>query len=121
MAPLLYITAFFTTVFILLCACRAEVDLQTYSNNVQSLSEPAKRESPTRDQLGDSELLDIVLVASVDGKFHALNRTTGHTLWSMSSFSSSSTTVSPPSSLAPLVRTHHIDQDPDLTDDDAYK
>ncbi|KAJ7779575.1 hypothetical protein B0H14DRAFT_3894141 [Mycena olivaceomarginata] len=121
MAPLLYITAFFTTVFVLLCACRAEVDLQTYTNNVQSLSEPAKRESPTRDQLGDSELLDIVLVASVDGKFHALNRTTGHTLWSMSSFSSSSTTVSPPSSLAPLVRTHHIDQDPDLTDDNAYQ
>jgi serine/threonine-protein kinase/endoribonuclease IRE1 len=65
-----------------------------------------------------SELLEIVLVASVDGKFHALNRTTGHTLWSMSSFSSSSSmTVSPPSSLAPLVRTRHIDQDPDLTDD----
>ncbi|KAJ7326429.1 hypothetical protein DFH08DRAFT_816747 [Mycena albidolilacea] len=121
MAPLLYITAFFTTVFILLCACRAEVDLQTYTNNVQSLSEPAKRETPTPDQLGDSELLDIVLVASVDGKFHALNRTTGHTLWSMSSFSSSSTTVSPPSSLAPLVRTRHIDQDPDLTDDNAYQ
>jgi serine/threonine-protein kinase/endoribonuclease IRE1 len=39
----------------------------------------------------------------------------------MSSFSSSSTTVSPPSSLAPLVRTHHIDQDPDLTDDNAYQ
>ncbi|KAJ7779583.1 hypothetical protein B0H14DRAFT_3507763 [Mycena olivaceomarginata] len=73
MAPF-YITAFFTTVFVLLCACRAEVDLQTYTNNVRSLSEPAKRESPTRDQLGDSELLDIVLVASVDGKFHAFNR-----------------------------------------------
>ncbi|KAJ7805608.1 hypothetical protein B0H14DRAFT_1594481 [Mycena olivaceomarginata] len=119
MAPLLYITAFFTTVFVLLYACRAVVDLQTFT--VQSLSEPAKRESPTPDQLGDSEILDIVLVASVDSKFHALNRTTGHTLWSMSSFSSSSAIFSPPSSLAPLVRTHHINQDPDLTDDNAYK
>jgi serine/threonine-protein kinase/endoribonuclease IRE1 len=36
----------------------------------------------------------------------------------MSSFSfSSSTTVSSPLSLAPLVRTRHVDQDPDLTDD----
>jgi serine/threonine-protein kinase/endoribonuclease IRE1 len=34
-----------------------------------------------------------------------------------SSSSSSSTTVSSPSSLAPLVCTRHIDQDPDLTDD----
>ncbi|KAJ7805613.1 hypothetical protein B0H14DRAFT_3771264 [Mycena olivaceomarginata] len=86
-----------------------------------------KPPGPTKqalDPLADSELLDIVLVASVNGKFHALNRTTGHTLWSMSSFSSSSsTTVSPPLSLAPLVHTRHIDQDPDLTDDylDAYQ
>ncbi|KAJ7805578.1 hypothetical protein B0H14DRAFT_3153366 [Mycena olivaceomarginata] len=80
-----------------------------------NVSGPAKQPDPLAD---NSELLDIVLLASVDGKFHALNRTTGHTLWSMLSFSSSSsTTVSPPSSLAPLVRTRHIDQDLDLTDD----
>ncbi|KAJ7809377.1 hypothetical protein B0H14DRAFT_3759782 [Mycena olivaceomarginata] len=35
-----------------------------------------------------------------------------HTLWSMLSFSSSSSTA-----VSPLVRTCHIDQDPDLTDD----
>ncbi|KAJ7788068.1 hypothetical protein B0H14DRAFT_3577815 [Mycena olivaceomarginata] len=66
-----------------------------------NVSGPAKQP----DRLADnSELLDMVLLASVDGKLHALNRTTGHTLWSMSSFSSSSsTTVSPPSSLAPLT------------------
>ncbi|KAJ7805587.1 hypothetical protein B0H14DRAFT_2611242 [Mycena olivaceomarginata] len=70
------------------------------------VSGPAKQPDPLAD---NSELLDIVLLASVDGKFHALNRTTGHTLWSMSSSSSSSsTTVSPPLSLAPL--------DLDLTD-----
>ncbi|KAJ7765527.1 hypothetical protein B0H14DRAFT_3895255 [Mycena olivaceomarginata] len=80
-----------------------------------NMSGPAKQRDPLAD---NSELLDIVLLASVDGRFHALNRTTGHTLWSMLlSSSSSSTTVSPPSSLAPLVRTRHIDQDPDLTDD----
>ncbi|KAJ7326430.1 hypothetical protein DFH08DRAFT_968323 [Mycena albidolilacea] len=78
--------------------------------NKNKLSGPTKQ---APDPLAYSKLLDIVLVASVDGKFHALNRTTGHTLWSISlSSSSSSTTVSP------LVRTHHIDHDPDLTDDD---
>ncbi|KAF8208276.1 hypothetical protein K438DRAFT_1574766 [Mycena galopus ATCC 62051] len=119
MAPLLCIIIFVLTV---LCACCAEVvDLRSsQTSNVQSLSGPASRES-SPDPLGDSELLDIVLVASVDGKFHALNRTTGHTLWSMSSFASSSTSVSQPSTLEPLVRTQHIDQDPDLTDDNAYQ
>ncbi|KAJ7625014.1 hypothetical protein DFH06DRAFT_1142336 [Mycena polygramma] len=120
MAHLFYITAFLS----LLLACWAEiVNLRTPQTSVQSLSGPAKRESPNPDPLGDSDLLDIVLVASVDGKFHALNRTTGHSLWSMSSFASStpSRTVSEPSTLAPLVRTSHIDHDPDLTDDGAYQ
>ncbi|KAJ6481659.1 hypothetical protein C8R45DRAFT_905022 [Mycena sanguinolenta] len=115
---------FFTTIFLLtlfLACCAEIVDLRTpKTSNVQSLSGPTKRETPIQDPLGDSELLDIVLVASVDGKFHALNRTTGHTLWSMSSFASSSAGVPQPSTLAPLVRTQHIDQDPDLTDDNAY-
>ncbi|CAA7269916.1 unnamed protein product [Cyclocybe aegerita] len=68
----------------------------------------------------DYELLDIVLVASVDGKFHALNRTSGHELWSMSSFATT-TSVSAPSSLAPLVRTSHpsVDALDDLDDEDA--
>ncbi|KAF9000543.1 hypothetical protein BDZ89DRAFT_695635 [Hymenopellis radicata] len=66
----------------------------------------------------DVELLDIVLVASVDGKFHAMNRTSGQTLWSMSSFSSPKGTPVP-STLAPLVRTIHNDHDPDLVDDDT--
>ncbi|KAJ7798730.1 hypothetical protein B0H14DRAFT_3543993, partial [Mycena olivaceomarginata] len=79
-----------------------------------NVSGPAKQPDPLAD---NSELLDIVLLASVDGKFHALNRTTGHTLWSMSSFSSSSSmTVSPLSSLVPLVCMRYINQDPDLTD-----
>ncbi len=73
---------------------------------------------PTQDMPeSDAELLDIVLVASVDGKFHAMNRTSGQTLWSMSSFSSPKGTPVP-STLAPLVRTIHNDYDPDLVDDD---
>ncbi|KAF8607337.1 hypothetical protein BDV93DRAFT_603948 [Ceratobasidium sp. AG-I] len=32
---------------------------------------------------GDVKLLDIVLAASIDGHFHALNRTTGELIWSM--------------------------------------
>ena len=63
----------------------------------------------------DYDLLDIILVASVDGKFHALNRTSGATLWSMSSFATT-TSVSAPSSLAPLVRTQHVEQNPDTDD-----
>ncbi|KAJ7481584.1 hypothetical protein FB451DRAFT_131660 [Mycena latifolia] len=63
------------------------------------------------DPLQDAELLDILLVASVDGNFHALNRTTGHTLWSMPS---SAPCASQPT-LAPLIRTSVPDgapQDP---------
>ena len=33
------------------------------------------------------ELLDVCVVASVDGKLHALNRTSGRVLWTMSSSS----------------------------------
>ncbi|KAJ7094035.1 hypothetical protein B0H15DRAFT_776404 [Mycena belliarum] len=118
MAPLLYLTAF---LFTLLLACHAEI-INMRTSNVHSLSGPtSKRDGPSSDPLGDSELLDIVLVASVDGKFHALNRTTGRSLWSMGSYALSGTGVTQPSALAPLVRTSHIDQDPDLTDDNAYQ
>ncbi|KAJ7507249.1 hypothetical protein B0H11DRAFT_2153641 [Mycena galericulata] len=119
MAPLLYITAFLLT--LALACCAEVVNLRTsHSASVQSLSAPTKRDSPHLDPLGESELLDIVLVASVDGKFHALNRTTGRTLWSMSSFEPARG-VNQPSTLAPLVRTSHIDHDPDLTDESAYQ
>jgi serine/threonine-protein kinase/endoribonuclease IRE1 len=70
--------------------------------------------APTHDLLKEHDLLDIVLVASVDGKLHALNRSSGHALWSMSSFATT-TSVSAPSSLSPLVRSPSS-HDPD--DDD---
>jgi serine/threonine-protein kinase/endoribonuclease IRE1 len=69
---------------------------------------------PDTDVLDSLDLLDILLLASVDGNFHALNRTSGDILWSMSARASSS---SKPSALAPLVRTEHVDYDPDLVDD----
>ncbi|KAI0058346.1 kinase-like protein [Artomyces pyxidatus] len=71
------------------------------------------------------EVLNVVLVASVDGKFHALNRTSGQILWSMPS-----TPFTPPPSdvrdssqsrpyfLQPLVSTQHPEYDPEL--DDTY-
>ncbi|KAF9255849.1 hypothetical protein L218DRAFT_1081629 [Marasmius fiardii PR-910] len=65
------------------------------------------------DLLGASDLVDIVLVASVDGKFHALNRTSGRLLWSMASDDGYSTTKTPTSNFsafAPLVRTQHHPQ-----------
>jgi serine/threonine-protein kinase/endoribonuclease IRE1 len=67
------------------------------------------------DSNGDIKLLDVVLLASVDGKLHALNRTSGRILWSMSSTTSPSAV---PSMLGPLIRTDHVESDPDITDDD---
>lgn len=77
---------------------------------------------PETDIFDNVDLLDIVLLASVDGKFHALNRTSGHVLWSMGPYASSASPPSSssppgPSALSPLVRTSHIDYDPDITDD----
>lgn len=71
------------------------------------------RAASKHDDADDIKLLDIVLVASIDGSFHAVNRTSGQRLWSMSAASSDI-----PSSLAPLVRTKHATIDYDLTDDD---
>ncbi|KAM6501093.1 hypothetical protein JOM56_004107 [Amanita muscaria] len=63
-------------------------------------------------------LLDIVLLASVDGKLHALKRSSGQKLWSMSSLSSPiPSNASVPPALVPLVRTDHVAYDPDLTDE----
>ncbi|KAH9956134.1 hypothetical protein BGW80DRAFT_1466605 [Lactifluus volemus] len=65
--------------------------------------EETSQRSPPPSPLGHStnddnplELLNVVLVASVDGKFHALNCLTGAKLWSMPS--------SPPPSSAPTAR-----------------
>ena len=79
-----------------------------------ALASPESRALVQRDSApNEHELLDIVLVASVDGKFHAFNRTSGHTLWSMSS----SSPLSAPSSLSPLIRTTYPKYDPDLVDE----
>ncbi|KAJ7747931.1 hypothetical protein DFH07DRAFT_775880 [Mycena maculata] len=113
MAPLHYIAAILLTLDL---ACYADVVNLRAASQSSSICSETKWDD--MDTLGDSELLDIVLVASVDGKFHALNRSTGHTLWSISSFASSRG-ANQPSTLAPLVRTSHID--PDLTDEGAYQ
>ncbi|KIY49779.1 hypothetical protein FISHEDRAFT_58034 [Fistulina hepatica ATCC 64428] len=86
-------------------------DIVKRSPDFRSQSEP--------EYVHDLELLNIVLVASVDGKFHALNRTSGQTLWSMTSDLRPSNTSALPSVLAPLVRTSHVDYDPDA--DDAHQ
>ncbi|KAG6819104.1 hypothetical protein H0H93_015442 [Arthromyces matolae] len=108
----------------LLAVCIAEIiSLKTNSGRTQALAQRSLPEysftSSNRDNgpgTNEFDLMDIVLVASVDGKFHALNRTSGNILWSMSSFPSS-TSISAPSTLGPLVRTAHVDHDPDLTDE----
>ena len=60
----------------------------------------------------DLEPLSIVLLASVDGNLHALNRSTGTILWSMSSNSPNS-----PSALGPLVRAQQAVIPDDESDD----
>lgn len=78
----------------------------------------ARAQSTTADDA--LEVLNVVLVASVDGKFHALNRTNGGKLWSMPSSPPSSThnaSQTVPSILEPLISTKHLDADPDLEDD----
>ncbi|KAF7319470.1 hypothetical protein HMN09_00285600 [Mycena chlorophos] len=122
MPTILYLTLF---IFALVVACCAEViNLSTArSAEVKALSSTnPKLETPSADPLAESDLLDIVLVASVDGKFHALNRTTGHSLWSMgSAFTTTSASVPQASTMGPLVRTSHPEYDPDLTDDSIYQ
>lgn len=81
----------------------------------RSFTASSKPTTPPDLSTKDYDLLDIILVASVDGKFHALNRTSGATLWSMSSFATT-TSVSAPSSLAPLVRTQHVEQNQETDD-----
>ncbi|KAI0634225.1 hypothetical protein C8Q77DRAFT_1056189 [Trametes polyzona] len=107
-----------STLLVTAGACLAEVlslrpspgkDLATHVNAV--------RDGQVFSGHDDLELLDIVLVASVDGKLHALNRTSGTTLWSMAS-STSPDTASAPAAFGPLVRTEHPDLDQDTTDDD---
>lgn len=66
-------------------------------------------------QLDSLELLDIVLVASVDGKLHALSRSTGRPLWSMTAGSAGLS----PAAFAPLVRTTHVAVDPDWDGDEG--
>ena len=70
------------------------------------------------------DLLDTVLVATVDGKFHALRRSTGVLVWSMadddSGFLKESST-SPQNVLAPLVKTETPPLDEvNEGDDDLY-
>jgi serine/threonine-protein kinase/endoribonuclease IRE1 len=88
-------------------------DLQTHQQNYRFLP-PIPSNSDSTESV-DLKLLDIVLLASVDGQFHALDRKSGQKLWSMS--------PPPPadsvsSSLGPLVRTQHVKHDPDLVDGD---
>ncbi|PFH53439.1 hypothetical protein AMATHDRAFT_54469 [Amanita thiersii Skay4041] len=116
--------ALFFALFSLVFTCLAEVVTLRPSPKIQDLAERPSEyrflppiSDPASDISGDLDLLDIVLVASVDGKFHALNRTSGQPLWSMSSTTSPlPANASVPSALGPLIRTKHVEYDPDLTD-----
>lgn len=122
MSPILCI---FIVVFSAAFACLAQLISLPTPPSLQALAElPAKyrflppHPPASSDKPAEHDLLDIVLVASVDGRLHALNRTSGQALWSMSSFSSPiPSNSSIPPALIPLVRTDHVEYDPDLTDE----
>lgn len=107
-------------IFLLAGACLAEIiSLRPQvDNRVTDLSTRVHIRK-TQESFGSGineplELLDIVLVASVDGNLHALNRTSGDSLWTISSTAAANT----PSTLGPLVRTRHPEPDPDAADGD---
>ncbi|KZT22306.1 kinase-like protein [Neolentinus lepideus HHB14362 ss-1] len=122
---------FFTVLFVITtCICEPiALSGQNIKDRITALTQQDKRnlvaykpntyqpppESFSTFQEEHLQALDITLLASVDGKFHALNRTNGAVLWSMSASSSDSA----PATLGPLVRTTHVEYDPDLLDDDA--
>jgi serine/threonine-protein kinase/endoribonuclease IRE1 len=67
--------------------------------------------------------MDIVLLATVDGKFHALNRTTGVLLWSMNDEKLSYLTdpsLTPSEILTPLVQTKSPSLETVKDDDDEF-
>jgi serine/threonine-protein kinase/endoribonuclease IRE1 len=123
--------AFYTTTALALSALAAE-----YGNEIAALASSrtnSYRKRPLEDarslpplggsgrteETNDFDLLDIVLVATVDGKFHALNRTSGESMWSISE-DGAAASAEVLSAMAPLVRTSHsIDRDPDLDDEDG--
>ncbi|KAG2159369.1 uncharacterized protein EDB93DRAFT_1245174 [Suillus bovinus] len=115
------VSRFSTLIVLLAVICLAQtVTLHAGLNNALSngadtkaVSAQYSRSPSFVEDKEDVTLHDIVLVASVDGRFHALNRTSGQKIWSMSH-----TAHEVPSSLAPLVRTQHATYDSDLTDDD---
>lgn len=95
-------------------ACAAEtISIKRSLADTAALSTLSRRDfrfSPPVSDSGvevDLNLLDIVLVASVDGKIHALNRTSGRTLWSMHG-NTAATPMTDPAMLGPLVRTQHV-------------
>lgn len=115
----------FYILFFLAGLCLAEVlSIQNakhgIGNTITDLSTRVRRNSGYSFGIGageeqQTELLDIVLVASVDGRLHALNRTSGVPIWSMSS----SLNGEVPATLGPLIRTQHPKIDPDLVDENS--
>ncbi|KAJ7798764.1 hypothetical protein B0H14DRAFT_3544120 [Mycena olivaceomarginata] len=96
---------------LLASSCCAElVNVRPPPPHKCTASGPAKQPDP----LADAEVLNIVLLASVDGRLHALDRATGETRWSMAAPGPSSAQCT---TLAPLVRTAPT-ADPDLDNDD---
>jgi serine/threonine-protein kinase/endoribonuclease IRE1 len=129
---LLHLYLFFVFILFLCATAVADSfplrpDLDVYQNSLNGLhllppSFPLGHSKNDDDPL---EVLNVVLVASVDGKFHALNRTTGAKLWSMPSSPppssaphDSAAAQSVPSILEPLVSTKHLDSNTEFDGDD---
>ena len=119
-SPFFLLPIFFLLATVLAQTVTLRRDVGVYEPGLDALHHHTSRgHSTTADD--PLEVLNVVLVASVDGKFHALNRTNGGKLWSMPSSPPPSTThdssKTVPSILEPLISTKHLDADPDLSDD----
>ena len=77
------------------------------------LAAPSTLPSAATEIPEDLQLLDIIVVASVDGKLHGLHRNTGKVLWSMKDAPNLNVTTSSPTAFDPLVRTEHSPHDSD--------
>ena len=117
---------FLATAFVLICTVipslatlsRRELRTAPGPHDKYPLIPPLGSQHYGSQDSSDLELLNVVLLASVDGNLHALNRSTGTVLWSMSSNSPSS-----PSTLGPLVRTQQavtLDDEGDDSQQEYY-
>ncbi|KAG8950157.1 bifunctional endoribonuclease/protein kinase ire1 [Tulasnella sp. 424] len=90
MASSLVAAYFLPLILFYIWSARSQPSANNAATSITALQRFTASQQPPRVSFRDSsleadelKLMDVVLLASVDGRFHALNRTTGRMLWSM--------------------------------------